>query len=340
MLAKRGKTEEKRCEEEEKRRVNELIHQQQQKDTAINDAILNQLAANKNSDAEIQRMAEVLKSLSNMEVDEEDDVEIVVTEEADRQNCAGAPNDNSNKKRKSSKKSPPKKNQPQPPKNASEASRAFSNFMENRNTQSKEREEERVAPIVYQPGCGLHCASRGPHIHFQDEPSADPQQCLQQQVTAPLNPPLHHQRRAQQGDVAEDMVIVLSEEAALRKSMMAQQQAKEARPAKKFVEEGSLAFRATLQHFQSAVNIPGLSSKVKITELSHWFGGVAGELIASHSIYEDADIAYANLISELGFIYGGNTESMAPIINELKAGKLVAKNDHKAHLQFYSELVR
>ena len=115
------------------------------------------------------------------------------------------------------------------------------------------------------------------------------------------------------------MVIVLSEEAALRKSMMAQQQAKEARPAKKFVEEGSLAFRATLQRFQAAVNIPGLSSKVKIAELSHWFGGVAAELIASYAAFDDANIAYQGVISELGFIYGGNTESMAPIINELKA---------------------
>ena len=101
-----------------------------------------------------------------------------------------------------------------------------------------------------------------------------------------------------------------------------------------------MAFRATLQRFQAAVNIPGLSSKVKIAELSHWFGGVAAELIASYAAFDDADIAFQGVISELGFIYGGNTESMAPIINELKAGKTVPKNDHKAHIMFYSELVR
>ena len=76
--------------------MDERIQQQQEKDQAVNDAILNQLAANKNSDAEIQRMAEILKSLSNMEVDEEDDVEIIVTEGADCQNCAGASNTNDN----------------------------------------------------------------------------------------------------------------------------------------------------------------------------------------------------------------------------------------------------
>ena len=59
---------------------------------------MNQLYANKNSDAEIQRMAEILKSLSSMEVEDDDDVEIIVTEEADHQNCAGAPI-NENKKR-------------------------------------------------------------------------------------------------------------------------------------------------------------------------------------------------------------------------------------------------
>merc|ERR1711872_685336 len=169
MIAKRKKAEEKRREEEEKRRVDDLILEQQQKEKSINDAIMNQLYANKNSDAEIQRMAEVLRSLSTMEVkDDDDDVEIIVTEEADNQNCAGAPT-NDNKKRKLPKKSPPKSAPSQPPKPTSEASKAFSNFMSIRSAQDKAREGERVAPVNYQPGCGLHCASRGPHQHFQDD---------------------------------------------------------------------------------------------------------------------------------------------------------------------------
>ena len=107
---------------------------------------------------------------------------------------------------------------------------------------------------------------------------------FQQQVSTPLYAPLHHQRQVQQGDVAEDMVIVLLEEAALKKSMTVQQQAKEARPAKKFVEEGSIAFCAKLQRFQAVINIPGLSTKLKVIELSHWF--IAGKLVASYSIYD------------------------------------------------------
>ena len=109
------------------------------------------------------------------------------------------------------------------------------------------------------------------------------------------------------------MIVVLSEEAALRKQMMAQKQAKEARPAKKFVDEGSLAFRGTLQRFHAAVNIPGLSAKLKMIELPFWFGGVAETLIASYATFEDADAAFNDVISELCFLYGGNSDSIAPV---------------------------
>ena len=131
------------------------------------------------------------------------------------------------------------------------------------------------------------------------------------------------------------MLVVLSEEASLRKQMMARKQAKEARPAKKFVEEGSLAFRGALQRFQAAVNIPGLSAKLKMIELPFWFGGVADELIASYATFEDAETAFDDVIAELSFLFGGNSDSIAPLINQVKIGKQITENDRKAHISFY-----
>ena len=119
---------------------------------------------------------------------------------------------------------------------------------------------------------------------------------------------------------------------------MAQKQAKEARPAKKFVEEGSLAFRGALQRFQAAVNIPGLSAKLKMIELPFWFDGVADELIASYATFEDAETAF-DVIAELSFLFGGNSDSIAPLINQVKVGKQIAENNHKAHISFVSELL-
>ena len=103
-----------------------------------------------------------------MEVDKDNDVNVVLVEDAINQNCAGAPARNENKKLKFSKRTSPKKNTSQPQQRLLEACKAFNQFMQNRNTQSKEREVEGVAPVAYQPGCGLHCASRGPHRHFQN----------------------------------------------------------------------------------------------------------------------------------------------------------------------------
>ena len=114
------------------------------------------------------------------------------------------------------------------------------------------------------------------------------------------------------------MIVVLSEEAALRKQMMAQKQAKEARPAKKFVDEGSLAFRRTLQRFHAAINIPGLSAKLKMIELPFWFSGIAAELIASYATFKDAESAFEDVIAKMCFLYGGNSDSIAPLIKEVK----------------------
>ena len=135
------------------------------------------------------------------------------------------------------------------------------------------------------------------------------------------------------------MVVVLSEESAVRKGLMAQQQAKDARPAKKFTEGTTLQFRTTFQRYQAAVNIPGLSTKLKMIELSHWFGGIAAELIAAYAMYDDHEAAYDDVVEEICFLFGGNTDSIAPMIREIKAGKPVGEKDHKTHMSFYAELV-
>ena len=58
-------------------------------------------------------------------------------------------------------------------------------------------------------------------------------------------------------------------------------------------------------------------------ELPFWFGGVAEALIASYATFEDADAAFDDVIAELCFLYGGNSDSIAPLIKEVKNGKPV-----------------
>ena len=77
-----------------------------------------------------------------------------------------------------------------------------------------------------------------------------------------------------------------------------------------------------------------------MNELSHWFGGVAGSLITSYSAEDDSQSALDDIISELCFLFGGNSDTMVPIIRNLKAGKIVPETDYKAHLNFYAELIQ
>ena len=240
-----------------------------------------------------------------------------------------------NKRKKSAKRSPLKQTDAR--QNQDQGKKGYKDFISNRQRDQGIADQTKGPPVIYQEGCGLQCASRGPHSH---QPQHDFQTPMDPAQTQAMNSRRHHQRRIQQGEVTEDMVVVLSEEASLRKSMLAQQQAKEARPIKKFEDGGSMEFRGVLQRFQTAVNIPGLSTKQKMIELSHWFGGVAGSLIASYSAEDDSQSALDDIIAELCFLFGGNSDTMVPIIRNLKAGKIVPETDYKAHLNFYAELVQ
>ena len=275
------KIERQRLEREEKKRVEETRKRQEEVEKT-NAAVMSELAAKKISDQECQRMIQILKDL-NMKDDQqidEDEVQIEEVTSGDTDGFISA-----NRRRKSAKKSPTKISQEPPRQGQDQGKQGYQNFIMNRQSQQKIADQRKGNPVDYQEGCGLQCASRGPHTH-------------QQPFKTPMEPPRprqdassrrHHQRRVQQGEVTEDMVVVLSEEASLRKSMLAQQQAKEARPPKKFEDNGSMEFRGVLQWFQAAVNIPGLSTKQKMIELSHWFGGVAASLIASYSVDDDSD---------------------------------------------------
>ena len=255
-------------------------------------------------------MKEVLRQLT-MQEEEEEDMEVqVIGQTAPLGATATIPpsNNNSHKRRKSNKSLSAKNSSDGASASlANSVSAAKDAFFDQRNAYKNLQDTRKIAPVDYQPGCGLHCASRGPHSHANDDNAFKVP--LQPPAPTPLNPTQHHQRRVFQGESADDMIVVLSEEAALRKQMMAQKQAKEARPAKKFVDEGSLAFRGTLQRFHAAVNIPGLSAKLKMIELPFWFGGVAEALIASYATFEDANAAFDDMIAELCFLYGGNLDS-------------------------------
>ena len=75
-------------------------------------------------------------------------------------------------------------------------------------------------------------------------------------------------------------------------------------------------------------------------ELPFWFGGVAETLIASYATFEDADAAFNDVISELCFLYGGNSDSIAPLIKEVKNGKSVGEALNVMRCQWECQSVR
>ena len=70
-------------------------------------------------------------------------------------------------------------------------------------------------------------------------------------------------------------------------------------------------------------------------KLSFWFGGV----IASYATFDEAETVFEDVIAKLAFLYGGNSDSIAPL-KEVKSEKPVGEADYEAHLAFYLELIQ
>ena len=106
-----------------------------------------------------------------------------------------------------------------------------------------------------------------------------------------------------------------------------------------------MEFISMLAAFRAVVDVPGMDSRAKFTELAFWLDGPAATIVASAaqcagSDPEDIDTAYAKAISELENLFGQNSDAAIPLLREVANGKAIAANDYSAHLQLYADLVR
>ena len=182
---------------------------------------------------------------------------------------------------------------------------------------------------------------RPPHNPFNDE--ADDLVRIINDSTMPkyaVNAAMdfHQQRRANLL-VNDPVTAAISEESTMRRKMMALQRAQESRPAKKFNNGDSLAFRSLMSRFDAAVNDAALDDASRPFELFHWFEGSAAAMIDSFASLPDAKQAYKSARDELKNVFGASSDSVVPLIRELLAGNAVKEDDHQAHLLLYSQLV-
>ena len=156
----------------------------------------------------------------------------------------------------------------------------------------------------------------------------------------PAGVAMEHQGQRRLNNLVDgDVTIAISEESTMRRKMMALQRAQESRPAKKFNNGDSLAFRSLMSRFEAAVNDAALDDASRLFELFHWFEGPAAAMIDSFASLPDAKQAYKSARDELKNVFGASSDTVVPLIRELLAGNAVKEDNHQAHLLLYSQLV-
>ena len=63
-------------------------------------------------------------------------------------------------------------------------------------------------------------------------------------------------------------------------------------------------FESHLRSFQRAMKIEGINDSIRVTEMSHWFTGDAGEICGLYCFHEDSSEQYRLMIGELKKYYG------------------------------------
>ena len=90
--------------------------------------------------------------------------------------------------------------------------------------------------------------------------------------------------------------------------------------------------------FERAMNQPGITDEIKITELSHWFSGVALGYIELHNLEEDPATQLELIWYELNGQYGKKTNSVDNLLQKIIDGPEVKSGDQKAINLFTIEL--
>ena len=73
--------------------------------------------------------------------------------------------------------------------------------------------------------------------------------------------------------------------------------------------------------------------------MQHWFEGYPARIILAYVTEPCADTGYAKARSQLQEIFGGTSDSVIPLMEQLTSGKQIGKNDLEAHLSFLSDLL-
>ena len=112
----------------------------------------------------------------------------------------------------------------------------------------------------------------------------------------------------------------------------------DARPSAPFISGDSMEFTMVMAHFDAATDSAYISSKDKLQELLHWFGGEPKKIVSNHYMSQDKDLALAMARSELESIYKENRDSFDSAVDRIVKGPQLSENDYNAHVSLYTKL--
>ena len=159
-----------------------------------------------------------------------------------------------------------------------------------------------------------------------------------------------HQQQQQQGQLSQQlqpqpvvqqwqMSDLEMEHLSLKRKDTAQRHARDFRPTQKFGGKSVIDFGNIIARYEMAVENVGMDSRMKLLEMQHWFEGFPAKMIASFVTEPDADMGYAKARSKLQELFGGTSDSIVPLMEQLVSGKQLGKGDLDGHLQLLSNLM-
>ena len=175
---------------------------------------------------------------------------------------------------------------------------------------------------------------RQTHQHAQELWEQEKGQ-LQQQVSQ-----LQQQQKQQQTRPRQAVVDhTVSEDLFLKRKDLAARHARDFRPVKKCSGESFIEFRNIMTRFEMAVENVGMDSRMKLLEMQHWFIGYPAQIISAYVTEPCADTGYAKVRSSLQELFGGTSDSIIPLMDQLVNARQIGRNDLDGHLQFLSDLL-
>ena len=89
-----------------------------------------------------------------------------------------------------------------------------------------------------------------------------------------------------------------------------------------------------------AIATEGMDARMKVLKLQYWFAGHAGEVVECYASYRDAELGYATARSQLDALFGGNCDSVVPLIRQISQGKQIAEGDYDGHMMLFTSLIK